>query len=136
MRIKVERETKELSEPTPKFFGVFGTKKYTSYTIIVTVTFFEEELYVIEKHNLKPLIFYTRPQHPSYWVPEEEKWEDQPFAHITVNDLLDGRIRLADCTALEKADAEEAKFRDLIQGLKHRIQRHISGVDTTDEYEI
>jgi hypothetical protein len=134
MRVRIDRVREERTIAT----GWFARTRIPAYCVYLTITFSEEERYLIKQAGLGRYVFFQAPIPPDITDPEKvKKLKGQDFGLFLVRDLLGFGVRtlLGVWPDLIAADEAEAAARMKLDELAERLARAGGTTESSVVYE-
>jgi hypothetical protein len=131
MRVRIDRQRETRSQKT----GWFARHQLPAFCLYITVTFSEEEQYLIGQSGIAALPFFRIPPPPEISDPEElSQLKSENSGQIFIGDLLSFKTQKLfgawpDAIAVQTAEeALRAKFDELAQNLTRAASERESHV--------
>jgi hypothetical protein len=135
MRVRIDREREERKIAT----GWFARTRIPAYCLSLTVSFSEEERYLIRHTGIGRYVFFQAPIPPDVTDPETiKKLKAEDFGLFFVSDLLGFGVKtlLAVWPDLIAADEGEAAVRLKLEELAEQLARAAGTTESSVVYEL
>jgi hypothetical protein len=135
MRVRIDREREERKIAT----GWFARTRIPAYCLSLTVSFTEEERYLIRHAGISRYVFFQAPIPPDVTDPETiKKLKAEDFGLFFVSDLLGFGVKtlLAVWPDLIAADEGEAAVRLKLEELAEQLARAAGTTESSVVYEL
>ena len=135
MRVRIDREREERKIAT----GWFARTRIPAYCLSLTVSFSEEERYLIRHTGIGRYVFFQAPIPPDVTDPETiEKLKAEDFGLFLVSDLRGFGVKtlLAIWPDLIAADEGEAAVRLKLEELAEQLARAAGTTESSVVYEL
>ena len=135
MRVRIDREREERKIAT----GWFARTRIPAYCLSLTVSFSEEERYLIRHAGIGRYVFFQAPIPPDVTDPETiKKLKAEDFGLFFVSDLLGfgAKTLLAVWPDLIAADEGEAAVRLKLEELAEQLARAAGTTESSVVYEL
>jgi hypothetical protein len=135
MRVRIDREREERKIAT----GWFARSRIPAYCLSLTVSFSEEERYLIRHTGIGRYVFFQAPIPPDVTDPETiKKLKAEDFGLFLVSDLRGFGVKtlLAIWPDLIAADEGEAAVRLKLEELAEQLARAAGTTESSVVYEL
>jgi hypothetical protein len=135
MRVRIDREREERKIAT----GWFARTRIPAYCLSLTVSYSEEERYLIRHTGIGRYVFFQAPIPPDVTDPETiKKLKAEDFGLFFVSDLLGFGVKtlLAVWPDLIAADEGEAAVRLKLEELAEQLARAAGTTESSVVYEL
>ena len=135
MRVRIDREREERKIAT----GWFARTRIPAYCLSLTVSFSEEERYLIRHTGIGRYVFFQAPIPPDVTDPETiKKLKAEDFGLFLVSDLrgFGSKTMLAVWPDLIAADEGEAAVRLKLEELAEQLARAAGTTESSVVYEL
>ena len=135
MRVRIDREREERKIAT----GWFARTRIPAYCLSLTVSFSEEERYLIRHSGIGRYVFFQAPIPPDVTDPETiKKLKAEDFGLFLVSDLRGFGVKtlLAIWPDLIAADEGEAAVRLKLEELAEQLARAAGTTESSVVYEL
>jgi hypothetical protein len=135
MRVRIDREREERKIAT----GWFARTRIPAYCLSLTVSFSEEERYLIRHTGIGRYVFFQAPIPPDVTDPETiKKLKAEDFGFFLVSDLRGFGVKtlLAIWPDLIAADEGEAAVRLKLEELAEQLARAAGTTESSVVYEL
>jgi hypothetical protein len=135
MRVRIDREREERTIAT----GWFARTRIPTYCFSLTITFTEEERYLVRHTGIGRYVFFQAPIPPEITDPEKIKaLKAQDFGLFLVRDLLrfGAKTQLGVWPDLIAADEGEAAARAKLEELAEQLSRAGGTTESSVVYEL